>query len=108
MSRGLGDVYKRQTHSGVPVQKADSKISPAQPCEEIQLFATKTCPNCKQAEQLLDAADIRYTVRFAEENRDAVRALGIRQAPTLVSGGQKWTGVSGVREFIAAKENANV
>ena len=72
------------------------------------LFATKTCPNCKQAEQLLDAADIRYTVRFAEENRDTVRALGIRQAPTLVSGGQKWTGVSGVREFIAAKENANV
>lgn len=48
------------------------------------------------------------TVRFAEENRDAVRALGIRQAPTLVSGGQKWTGVSGVREFIATKENANV
>ena len=54
------------------------------------------------------AAGIRYTVRFAEENRDTVRALGIRQAPTLVSGGQKWTGVSGVREFIAAKENANV
>ena len=79
-----------------------------QPCEAVELFATKTCPNCKQAEQLLDAADIRYTVRFAEENRDTVRALGIRQAPTLVSGGQKWTGVSGVREFIATKENANV
>ena len=62
----------------------------------------------KQAEQLLDTAGIRYTVRFAEENRDAVRTLGIRQAPTLVFGGQKWTGVSGVREFIAAKENANV
>ena len=59
-------------------------------------------------EQLLDAADIRYTVRFAEENRDAVRAFGIRQAPTLVAGGQKWTGVSGVREFIATKENSNV
>ena len=58
--------------------------------------------------RVLDAADIRYTVRFAEENRGTVRALGIRQAPTLVSGGQKWTGVSGVREFIAAKENANV
>ena len=46
--------------------------------------------------------------QVAEENRGTVRALGIRQAPTLVSGGQKWTGVSGVREFIAAKENANV
>ena len=60
------------------------------------------------AEQLLDAAGVRYTLRLAEENRDAVRALGIRQAPTLVSGGQKWTGVSGVRAFLAARENANV
>ena len=96
------------THCGVQEQAQTPEPPAEQPCEAVELFATKTCPNCKQAEQLLDAADIRYTVRFAEENRDTVRALGIRQAPTLVSGGQKWTGVSGVREFIAAKENANV
>ena len=96
------------THCGVQEQAQTPEPPAEQPCETVELFATKTCPNCKQAEQLLDAADIRYTVRFAEENRDAVRALGIRQAPTLVAGGQKWTGVSGVREFIATKENANV
>ena len=96
------------THSGVPAQKADSKISPAQSCEEIRLFVTKTCPNCKQAEQLLDDAGVGYTVYLAEEHRDAARALGIRQAPTLVSGGQKWAGVSGIRAFLAARENANV
>ena len=96
------------THSGVPAQKADSKISPAQSCEEIRLFVTKTCPNCALAKQLLDAAGIGYTVCLAEEHRDAARALGIRQAPTLVSGGQKWAGVSGIREFLAARENANV
>ena len=96
------------THSGVRKQEPKAERQAELLNEIPELFATKTCPNCKQAEQLLDAADIRYTVRFAEENRDAVRALGIRQAPTLVSGGQKWTGVSGVREFIAAKENANV
>ena len=96
------------THCGVQEQAQTPEPSAEQPCEAVELFATKTCPNCKQAEQLLDAADIRYTVRFAEENRDAVRALGIRQAPTLVAGGQKWTGVSGVREFIATKENSNV
>ena len=95
-------------HSGVRKQEPKAERQAELLNEIPELFATKTCPNCKQAEQLLDAADIRYTVRFAEENRDAVRALGIRQAPTLVSGGQKWTGVSGVREFIAAKENANV
>ena len=96
------------THSGVRKQEPKAERQAELLNEIPELFATKTCPNCKQAEQLLDAADIRYTVRFAEENRDTVRALGIRQAPTLVSGGQKWTGVSGVREFIAAKENANV
>ena len=96
------------THCGVQKQDTASEQPAAQVQEEVELFATKTCPNCKQAEQLLDAAGVRYTLRLAEENRDAVRALGIRQAPTLVSGGQKWTGVSGVREFIAAKENANV
>ena len=96
------------THSGVRKQELKAERQAELLNEIPELFATKTCPNCKQAEQLLDAAGIRYTVRFAEENRDTVRALGIRQAPTLVSGGQKWTGVSGVREFIAAKENANV
>jgi len=95
-------------HSGVRKQEPKAERQAELLNEIPELFATKTCPNCKQAEQLLDAADIRYTVRFAEENRDTVRALGIRQAPTLVSGGQKWTGVSGVREFIATKENANV
>ena len=96
------------THSGVPAQKADSKISPAQSCEEIRLFVTKTCPNCALAKQLLDDAGVGYTVYLAEEHRDAARALGIRQAPTLVSGGQKWAGVSGIRAFLAARENANV
>ena len=96
------------THSGVRKQEPKAERQAELLNEIPELFATKTCPNCKQAEQLLDAVGIRYTVRFAEENRDTVRALGIRQAPTLVSGGQKWTGVSGVREFIAAKENANV
>ena len=96
------------THSGVRKQEPKAERQAELLNEIPELFATKTCPNCKQAEQLLDAAGIRYTVRFAEENRDTVRALGIRQAPTLVSGGQKWTGVSGVREFIATKENANV
>ena len=96
------------THSGVRKQEPKAERQAELLNEIPELFATKTCPNCKQAEQLLDAADIRYTVRFAEENRDTVRALGIRQAPTLVSGGQKWAGVSGIRTFLAARENANV
>ena len=97
----------KMTHSGVWKQESETERPAERLNETIELFATKTCPNCKQAEHLLDAAGICYTVRFAEENRETVRALGIRQAPTLVSGGQKWIGMNGVQEFLAARENAN-
>ena len=95
------------THSGVWKQESETERPAERLNETIELFVTKTCPNCKQAEQLLDAAGVHYTVRYAEENQKAARALGIRQAPTLVSGGQKWIGMNGVQEFLAARENAN-
>ena len=109
-NRKLYDVehscMKKVKTSLVTVRKEDVEIKPVESVK--YLFTTKTCPNCKQAEQLLDDVGVGYTVYLAEEHRDAARALGIRQAPTLVSGGQKWAGVSGIREFLAARENANV
>ena len=37
----------RQSYMAAPPEP-----SAEQPCEAVELFATKTCPNCKQAEQL--------------------------------------------------------
>ena len=69
--------------------------------EEVLLFATRTCPNCAQAERLLNNAGISYTKLLAEENQDLVKELGIRQAPTLVAGSEKATGLGPIRKFIA-------
>ena len=51
---------------------------------EITLFTTKTCPNCKMAKLLLDKAGIKYTVIDAEENPDLTIKFGVRKAPTLL------------------------
>ncbi len=48
------------------------------------LFATKTCPKCKIAAQLLDKKGISYEKLFVEENRDFATQLELKQAPTLV------------------------
>ncbi len=51
---------------------------------EILLFATKTCPNCKMAKMLLDKANIKYQVIDAEENVELTKKYNIKKAPTLL------------------------
>ena len=70
----------------------------------VRLFATATCPNCKIAAKLLDEAGIPYEKLLVEENRALAESLGLKQAPTLVCGDAKFTGVAGVKDFIAQKE----
>ncbi len=48
------------------------------------LFATKTCPKCKIAAQLLEKAGIAYEKLFVEENVELATELSLKQAPTLV------------------------
>ncbi len=58
--------------------------TPAPVNDEILLFATKTCPNCKMAKRILDAAGVKYTVVDAEENKDLAIKMGVKKAPTLL------------------------
>ena len=71
---------------------------------ELLLFATKTCPNCRQAEKLLAEAGITYRKILADENQEMAVRYGIRQAPTLVrdlpDGPVYMTGVGPIRRFI--------
>ncbi len=73
--------------------------------EGLRLFATKTCPNCRQAEKLLREAGIPFTKLLAEENETLASSLGIRQAPTLVVGpdssAEKIVGLGAVRRYIS-------
>ncbi len=68
------------------------------------LFATKTCPKCKIAAQLLDKKGISYEKLFVEENRDFATALELKQAPTLViqrgDSYEKIADLPAVKEFI--------
>ncbi len=50
----------------------------------LLLFATKTCPKCKIAAQLMDKKGIAYEKVYVEENRDFATELQLKQAPTLV------------------------
>ena len=70
------------------------------------LFTTATCPNCKIAVSLLDKAGVIFNKLLANENVEAVNALGIKQAPTLVvvenGVANKYTGVSDIKKYLNA------
>ena len=102
--------HSHLTHQGVlhpevkPEQPAAPVVEAANNAHgEVKLFATRTCPNCKQAEKLLTEAGIPFTRLLAEENGEEAARLGIRQAPTLVVGSEedKYVGLGAVRKFIA-------
>jgi ribonucleoside-triphosphate reductase len=52
--------------------------------EEILLFGTKTCPNCKMAKMLLEKANINYKWIDAEENVELTNSFNVKKAPTLL------------------------
>ena len=68
------------------------------------LFATKTCPKCKIAAQLLEQKGISYEKLFVEDNVEIAKKLGLKQAPSLVVyNGDEATVISdlpAVKEFI--------
>lgn len=71
---------------------------------EILLFTTKTCPNCKMAKMLFANANINYTSIDAEENADVTKQFGVTKAPTLITtkNGQevRLDNVSDIKKFI--------
>ena len=72
--------------------------------QDMLLFATATCPNCKLAAALLEKAGAKYDKLIAEEHADLVESYGIKQAPTLVvptaDGYEKYRGVSDIKKYL--------
>ncbi len=58
--------------------------APAVNPNDILIFTTKTCPNCKMAKSMLEKAGIVYTVIDAEDNKEQTVAFGVKKAPTLL------------------------
>ena len=72
------------------------------PQDELLLFTTKTCPNCKLAKEFLSGMN--YRVVDAEENAKLTMKYGVMQAPTLVvlkgDNVEKYTNASNIRRFV--------
>ncbi len=72
--------------------------------DEVILFSTKTCPNCKVAASLLDRAGMDFKKSYAEDEPQLAVEFGIKQAPTLVvvCNGEvsKYSGVSDIKKYI--------
>ena len=73
---------------------------------DITLFGTKTCPNCIQAEKILNNAGINFVKILAEDKPELVASLKIMQAPTLIVRNrvknidERFVGVSEIYKFI--------
>ena len=76
----------------------------ARETEQILLFKTPTCPNCKAAAALLDRAGVHYQALNANEQPDLVQQYDVKQAPTLVlvdgQGFTKYRGVSDIKGWL--------
>ena len=74
--------------------------------EELFLFVTKTCPNCKIIKPQLDKAGIAYTVMDVEEHMELAQKYGLNQAPTLVavSGDnfRTFPGIANIKAYMAS------
>ena len=70
----------------------------------ILLFGTKTCPNCKMAEKLLDKASTKFDFIDAEEKVELTKKYGVKQAPTLVviknNEAQNIVNLSNIKKYI--------
>lgn len=87
----------------IDVPDAAQKSGPSNG-QNILLFKTPTCPNCKLATALLDKAGIAFTPLNANEEKELVEKYGIKQAPTLVliNGDtvEKYKGVSDIKGWL--------
>lgn len=98
------------THKGPVIEdKVEECNSIALKDEEVLLFKTPTCPNCKAAAMLLDKAQIKYTPINAEQEKELVNKYEIKQAPTLVITNNKvyskLKGVSEIKKYIISKNS---
>ena len=65
-----------------PVTKKQETVAQAK--GTMILFTTATCPKCVMAKKFLSDAGIEFETIVVNDNPDAARKFGIRQAPTLL------------------------
>ncbi len=98
--------------AGIPGSEVTVSLPKKEAMGELLLFASRTCPNCAQAERLLSAAALPYRKILAEEAPELAVRYGIRQAPTLViddsQDPEKLVGLGAIRKFITERTEKSV
>lgn len=92
-----------ETHSAeMPKTSAETVVNAA--LDEILLFATKTCPNCKMSKMMLDKAGVKYRVVDAEEEKQTTLTYGVKKAPTLLvpssNGFDRYENASNIKKYV--------
>ena len=84
--------------------EAQPKEENAASKDQILLFTTATCPNCKMADSWLTKAHVDFEKIDAETHADLSQKFNIRQAPTLVvlhdGNVKKYANASNIKKFI--------
>ena len=90
-------------HEGPVVAHKAQEVKAESEKDEVLLFTTPTCPNCKKAKEFLDNAHINYKVVNATEDRGMARQFAVMSAPTLVvvenDKVQRYVNASNIRKF---------
>lgn len=107
------EIYSRITGYYRPVQNwNDGKVQEFEDRQvysarnNVKLITTKTCPNCIQAEKILNDAGIIFVKILAEDKPELVASLKIMQAPTLIVRNriknidERFVGVSEIYKFV--------
>lgn len=102
------DIANSKLKTKLSAETCECKDCHEQKLENITLFSTKTCPNCKMAKMLLDKAKIKYDVVDAEDNAEFTKVCGVTKAPTLLvptkDGVQVYDNASEIRRYIEERK----
>ena len=95
---------REQASAPDAASEEETCVSASAEGKQFYLFTTKTCPNCKIADAMLQRAELSYEKTDAEENEDLVSQFGVKQAPTLVvvdgSAVETYANLSNIKKYV--------
>ena len=92
-----------QPHAAAPAEEVRETAPVSGKADRYTLFVTATCPNCRAVKPLLQKAGIPYEEKDAAQYAEEAKALGLRQAPTLVAWGEEptlYVGAAQIKAFL--------
>ena len=92
-----------QPHAAAPAKEVRETAPVSGKADRYTLFVTATCPNCRAVKPLLQKAGVPYEEKDAAQYAEETKALGLRQAPTLVAWGEEptlYVGAAQIKAFL--------